>query len=86
MSHSQNSARIKCYFHYDQNWFLDYFEHSALNGAIIYEGDVIFQWKKWEHKYTEFVGNLTGIISVATNRVHEFLLNQKCNAYTILNV
>ena len=34
-----------------------------------------------EGRYTEFIGNLTGIFFVATKRDHTFLLSQGSNAH-----
>ena len=57
MNVNQNSARMKCYFHYEQNHFLDYFEDPGPDDAVIYMSDVLFQYNKREGRYTEFVGN-----------------------------
>ena len=43
---SQNSTRMKCYFHHKQNCFLDYFKDPVLDGAVIYVGNVPFQYNK----------------------------------------
>ena len=43
MNLGQNSARMKCCFHLEQNHFLDYFDDSAPDGAVIYTSDVPFQ-------------------------------------------
>ena len=32
----QNSARMKCYFHCEQNYILGYFDDQVLDGAVIY--------------------------------------------------
>ena len=45
---SQNSTRIQCYFHHLQDCFIDYFENPVLDGAIIYTGDVQFQYNEQE--------------------------------------
>ena len=42
--------------------------------------DIPFQYNKREGRYTEFVGNPTGIIFVAAKRDQDFLLNQRSNA------
>ena len=85
MDLSQNSAIMKCYFHHEQKCFLDYFEDPVPDGTVIYVGNVQFQYNECEDKHTEFIGNQTGIISVATNRDHEFLLSHKGNASNIPN-
>ena len=63
---------MKCYFHHEQNHFLDYFKDPV--------PDVPFQDSKREGKYTEFTGHQIGIIFVADNKDYEFLLTQKGNA------
>ena len=85
MNLGQNSTIMKCYFHYEQNCFLDYFKDPVLDHTVIYVGNVPFQCNKQEDKYTEFVGNLTGNIFVAANRDYEFLLRHKGNATYIPN-
>ena len=85
MNLSQNSTRKKCYFHHKQNHFLDHFEDPVPDGAVICGDGVPFQYNEWEGKYMVFVGNPTGIIFVATNRDHEFWLNQKGNESNISN-
>ena len=74
---------MKCYFHHEQNCFLDYFKDPALNGAIIYADDVPFQYNEWEGKYTEFIGSPTDIMFVAVNMDHKFLLSWKGNVSNI---
>ena len=51
---------MKCYFLYKQNCFLDYFKDPVLEGAVIYMGDIVFQYNEQEGKCTQFLGNLTG--------------------------
>ena len=85
MNLSKDLDRHKCYFHCKQNCFLDYFKDLLLASAVIYMGIVSFQYNKLEDTYTEFIGNPTGILSVATNRSHEFLLCHKGNATYIPN-
>ena len=84
-NHCQNSTRMKCSFHHKQNCFLDYFKDAVLDGAVIYVGDVLLQFKLGDSRYTEFVGNPTGNVFVATNRDHKFLLSHKDNASNIPN-
>ena len=59
---SQNSARMKCYFHGEQNCFLNYFDDPILDDAGIYMSEIPFQSNKREVRYTEFMGNPTGTI------------------------
>ena len=39
---------MKWYFYSKQNCFLDYFEDQGLDGAVIYAGDVPFQYNERE--------------------------------------
>ena len=66
-------ARRKCHFHHEQNCFLDYIKDPVLDCAVIFIGDVPFQYNE-RGASIQFVGNPTGIIFVATNRNHEYLL------------
>ena len=59
---SQNSARMKCYFHYKQNCLLYYFDDPVPDDAVIYMSDVPFQDNEREGMYTEFIDNSTGIL------------------------
>ena len=72
MNLSKNSARMKCYFHQKQNCFFDYFDDPVQDVVVNYACDIPFQYNKREGRYTEFIGNPTGIIFVATKRDHEF--------------
>ena len=72
MNLSQKAARMKCYFHHEQNHFLDNFKDPVPDGAVVHVGSAPFKYNERAAKYTEFVGNLTGIISVVANRDHEF--------------
>ena len=39
---------MKWYFHHKQKHFLDYFKDPILDGAVIYVGDVPFQYNERE--------------------------------------
>ena len=54
---SQNFTRMWCYFHCLWNHFIDYCDNLIPNGAVIYTGDVPFQCKGQEGRYTEFLGS-----------------------------
>ena len=45
------------------------------NSAVIYIGDIPFQYNERESRYTEFIGNPTTIVDVASKRDQQFLLN-----------
>ena len=64
--------------------FLDYFVDPVPDGAVVYVGDVLFQYNKREGSIA-LVGNPTGIIFEAAKRDHEFLLNQKGNTSNMSN-
>ena len=67
---SQNSTKMQCYFHHLQNHFIDYVDDPVLDGAVIYAGDVPFQYNEQEGMYTKFLGNPTSNIFLATSREH----------------
>ena len=46
-----NSVRMKCYFHHEQNCFLDYFDDPILDDAVIYTRDIPFQDNEKEGRY-----------------------------------
>ena len=71
---------MKCYFHHEQNCFLDYFDDLVPDDAVIYMSDVPFQYKEREGRYTEFVGNPTGTTLVVFKRDQKILLGQRNNA------
>ena len=76
MNLSQNSARMKCYFHCEHNHFLGYIEDPIMDDAVIYMSDIPFHYNRREGRYIEFIGNPTGTIFIATKRDHDFLLSQ----------
>ena len=41
---SQNSVRMNCDFHHEQNCFLDYFGDPVPDDVVIYATDVPFQY------------------------------------------
>lgn len=47
------------YFHCLQNHLIDFFDNPVLDGAVIFGGDVQFQYKEQEGMYTKFLGNPT---------------------------
>ena len=77
MNISQNSTKMKCYFHCKQNCFRDYFDDQVPDGAVIYMSDVPFQYNEREGRCTEFVGNPKGTTFAAANRDQEILLGQR---------
>ena len=68
MNLSQNSARMQRYVHHEHNHFLDFFDNPIPDDAIIYMSDILFQYNEEEGMYTEFIGNPTGTIFVASKR------------------
>ena len=52
--------------------FIDYFTDPVLDGAVIYAGDIPYQYNEQEGTYTEFLGNATGNIFQAASRDQEF--------------
>ena len=49
----QHSTRMRCYFHSKQNCFLDYFDDSVPDGAVIYAGDILYKYSEKQGTYTE---------------------------------
>ena len=62
---SQSSIEMKCYYHQKHCCFLDYLNNSLLDDAVIYTGDIPFQYNEREGRYTEFIGNPTGAVFIA---------------------
>ena len=83
MNLSQNSARMKSYFHHKQNHFFDYFKDPVPNGVVIYMGDVPFEYNERDSKYTDVLGSPTGIIFVGDKMDHNFFLNQISNVSNV---
>ena len=81
----QNSARMKCYYHHKQHCFLDYFDYSIPDDAVIYMSDIPFKYNEREGRHTEFIGNPTGTSFVAAKRDHEFLLCQRSKTPNVLS-
>ena len=51
-----NQHHMKCYYDCTHGCFLDYLNDPILDGAVIYVGDIPFQYNKAEVRYTEFIG------------------------------
>ena len=66
------STRMRCYFHLQLNHFIDYFNYTVPDGAVINAGDILFHPNEQEGTYTEFLGNPTGNIFLAASRDHKF--------------
>ena len=60
---SQNSTIMQCYFYHLWKCFLDYFNDQVPDDAVIYTGDVPFQYNKQEGMCSEFLGGPKGNIS-----------------------
>ena len=73
----QHSTRMRCYFHYQYNHFMDYFNNPASDGVVIYAGDVPFWYDEQKGTCTELLGNPTGWMFLAASRDHKFLLNHR---------
>ena len=72
----QYSTGMMCYFHYQCNHFIDYFDDLFPDGAVVYAGNISFWYDEQEGTYTEFFGNQTGNI-LAANQDHEFPLHHR---------
>ena len=82
---SQNFTRVQCYFYCLWSHFIDYFNDPVWDGAFIYTGNVPFQYSEQEGTYTDFSGNTTGNVLLATSRDHDFLLSHKGKMSNISN-
>ena len=51
---------MKCYYDHIYGHFLDLFREPILDDAVIFTGDIPFQYNKVDGGYTPFTGNLTG--------------------------
>ena len=71
----QQSTMMRCYFYYQCNHFIDYFNDPIQNSTVIHGGDVLFQYDGQEGPYIELFGNPAGYIFPAVSRDHKFLLN-----------
>ena len=53
----QYSTRMRCHFHHQHNYFLDYIDDPVMDGAVIYAGDIpifysgIVKWRPYMHKF-----------------------------------
>ena len=70
---------MKCYYDHWHGCFLDYFHDPILDDEVIYAGDIPFQYKKVEGRYTQFIGNSAGTGFTVGKKNHEFLLSQSKN-------
>ena len=70
---------MKCYYNHTHCHFLDYFNDPILDDAVIYAGDIPFQYNKVEGRYTEFIGSPKGTAFIAVKRDHKFLIIQVRN-------
>ena len=66
---------MRCYFHSQQNCFLDYFHDPVLDGAVIHVVDMPFQYSEKGGMCTEVLDNLAGSIFLAASKDHGFLLS-----------
>ena len=75
----QQSISMICYFH-QHNHSLDDFDGHVQDAAVIYAGDIPFQYSKKQGTYEEVLDNPTGSIFLAARRDHSFLLSHKDTA------
>ena len=64
-SQHHNQRHLTCYCDHTHHYFLDYFNNPTPYDAVIYAGDIPFQYNKIEGWCTEFVGNPIGKVSIA---------------------
>ena len=73
----QQYTRMRCYFHYQHNCFIDYFNDPALDDAVIYAGDVPLQYDEQEGTHRDFIGHPAGYVFLAAIGDHKFLLRHR---------
>ena len=79
-----HSTRMRCYFHYQCNHFIDCFDNPVPQDAVIYAGIVPFQHEQ-EGKYTKFFGHPTGYIFLAASRDQKFLSGHRTTSSHVLH-
>ena len=57
LSQHINQSHMKCYYSHTHCQFLDYFKDPIPDDAVIFTGDIPFQYNKIEGRYTKFIGN-----------------------------
>ena len=68
---------MECYFHHQQNCFLDCFSDPLQDGLVIYVGGILFWNSEKVGTYTEVFVNTIGNSFWAASRYHEFLPSHK---------
>ena len=63
-----NQSHVNCYYNCTQHCLLDYLNDPILDDALIYAGDIPFQYNKIEGSYTEFIGNPIDTVFIAVKR------------------
>ena len=74
-----NNSHMKCYYSYTHGCFLEYYNDPILDDAMIYAGDIPFQYNKVEGRYTKFIGNPADTVFTVVKGDHAFLFNQSKN-------
>ena len=57
-----SQGHMKCYYDHMHHCFLDYFNNPIPDYAVIYTGDIPFQYNKIEGRYTDSIGNPVGTV------------------------
>ena len=65
---SQFPVKMKCYYDHTHCCILDYFNDPILDDAVIYTGDIPFQYNKIDGRYTEFIGKSIGTAFMAAKK------------------
>ena len=78
-SQQPNQSHTNCYYGHTHGCFLDYFNDPIPNDAVIYVGDIPFQYNKVQGRHAELIGNLPGTVFTAVKRDDEFLISQNKN-------
>ena len=75
----QHSTKMRCYFHYQCNCFIDYFDDAVSDAAVMCTGYMPFQYNEQRDMYTECFGKQTGNV-FAASRSNELLLSHRGTA------
>ena len=74
-----NLNNMKCYYDHTHCHFLGFFNDPILDDAVIYTGNITFQYNKIESSYTKFIGKPLCSVFIVVKRYHEFLISQGGN-------
>ena len=74
-----NNNHMKCYYDCTHGCSSDYFNDAIPDDAIIYTGNIPFQYNTVDGRDTEYIGNPGGTAFTVVKRNHELLLSPNKN-------